>query len=81
MVAVRKDGTLPIRNQLHGGLVPYNDKTTMEKYHGWEFYRIEPSTADGHYAFFTNQLEKEFAVEIAHLWEDGTLHRIYHLDY
>lgn len=81
VVAVRKDGTLPIRNQLHGGLVPYNDKTTMEKYHGWEFYSIDPSTADGHYAFFTNQLEKEFAVEIAHLWEDGTLHRIYHLDY
>ena len=46
-----------------------------------DFYMIDPSTADVCYAVFTNQLEKEFAVEIAHLWNDGTLHRIYHLIY
>ena len=53
----------------------------MDKYPGWDFYMIDLSTADVCYAVFTNQLEKEFALEIAHLWNDGTLHRIYHLIY
>ena len=59
----------------------YNDKPLMDKYPGWDFYMIDPFTADVCYAVFTNQLEKEFALEIAHLWNDGTLHRIYHLIY
>jgi len=33
------------------------------------------------FAVFSNRLEKEFAVEIAHLDDDGKIHRIYHLIY
>ena len=80
VVAVRND-TLDQRNELRAGLVNYYEKSICDKYPGWEFYLLDSSTADGNYAVFTNQLEKEFAVEIAHLWEDGTLHRIYHLYY
>ncbi len=80
VVAVRND-TLDQRNELRAGLVNYYEKSICEKYPGWEFYLLDPSTADGNYAVFTNQLEKDFAVEIAHLWENGTLHRIYHLFY
>lgn len=68
-----------IENELCAGLMVYYDKPLMDKYPGWDFYMIDPSTADVCYAVFTNQLEKEFALEIAHLWNDGTLHRIYHL--
>lgn len=81
VIAVRKDGHGRIRNELQAGLISYDNQNVMNKYPGWEFYRFDFSTADGNYAVFTNQLEKEFAVEIAHLWEDGTLHRIYHLYY
>lgn len=81
VIAVRKDGNLLIRNELRAGLMDYYDKPIIDKYPGWQFYLIDPSTADGNYAVFTNQLEKEFVVEIAHLWEDGSLHRIYYLDY
>ena len=80
VIAVRND-TLDQRNELQAGLLNYYEKSICDKYPGWEFYLLDPSTADGNYAVFTNQLEKEFAVEIAHLWEDGTLHRIYHLFY
>ncbi len=79
VIAVRKDGTLPIRIQLHGGLSPYYDKIVNGKYPGWEFYKVD--FMKYHYVFITHNLEKEFAVEIAHMWEDGTLHRIYHLYY
>lgn len=81
IIAVRKDGYGHIENQLCAGLMAYYDKPLMDKYPGWDFYMINPSTADVCYAVFTNQLEKEFALEIAHLWNDGTLHRIYHLIY
>ena len=80
VIAVRND-TLDQRNELCAGLMNYYEKSICDKYPGWEFYLLDPSTADGNYAVFTNRLEKEFAVEIAHLWEDGTLHRIYHLYY
>ena len=79
VIAVRAD--CGMMNVLRAGLMNYYDKAIMEKYPGWEFYRMDPSTASGNYAVFTNELEKEFAVEIAHLWEDGSLHRIYHLYY
>ena len=79
IIAVRKDGDGHIENELRAGLMAYYDKPLMNKYPGWDFYMIDPSTADVCYAVFTNQLEKEFAVEIAHLWNDGTLHRIYQL--
>lgn len=81
VIAVRKDGYGHIENELRAGLMAYYDKPLMDKYPGWDFYMIDPSTADVCYAVFTNQLEKEFALEIAHLWNDGTLHRIYHLFY
>ena len=81
IIAVRKDGYGHIENELRAGLMAYYDKPLMNKYPGWDFYMIDPSTADVCYAVFTNQLEKEFALEIAHLWNDGTLHRIYHLIY
>ena len=80
VIAVRND-TLDQRNELCAGLLNYYEKSICDKYPGWEFYLLDPFTADGNYAVFTNQLENEFAVEIAHLWEDGTLHRIYHLCY
>lgn len=79
IIAVRKDGYGHIENELRAGLMVYYDKPLMDKYPGWDFYLIDSSTADVCYAVFTNQLEKEFAIEIAHLWNDGTLHRIYHL--
>lgn len=81
VIAVRDDCNCQRYNELQAGLTKYHNEAISMKYPGWEFYRIERSTADGNYAVFTNQLEKEFAVEIAHLWEDGTLHRIYRLDY
>lgn len=79
VIAFRAD--VCFENYLRAGLRPYDDKNLLNKYPGWKFYLIDRRTADGHYAVLTNQLEKEFAVEIAHLWEDGTLHRIYHLFY
>ena len=81
VVAVRDDCNCQRMNQLQAGLMPYYDRIVLQKYPGWEFYRIDSTTCDGNYAVFTNQLEKEFAVEVAHLWEDGSLHRIYHLFY
>ena len=81
VIAVRKDGYGHIENELCAGLMVYYDKPLMDKYPGWDFYMIDPATADVCYAVFTNQLEKEFALEIAHLWNDGTLHRIYYLIY
>ena len=77
VIAIRKDGSLPIRIHLHGGLKSYYDKTINEKYPDWIFLTVD--WMKWHYAFITHSLEKEFAIEIAHLWEDGTLHRIYHL--
>ena len=79
VIAIRKDGSLPISIQLHGGLMPFNDKKINDKYPGWVFLTVDWMKC--HYAYLTHFLEKEFAVEIAHLWEDGTLHRIYHLYY
>ena len=81
VIAVRDDCNCQEMYQLQAGLLKCDDKSAADKYPGWEFYMIDPSTADGHYAVFTNELEKEFAVEIAHLVEDGSLHRIYHLFY
>ena len=81
IIAVRKDGYGHIENELRAGLMAYYDKPLMNKYPCWNFYMIDPSTADVCYAVFTNQLENEFALEIAHLWNDGTLHRIYQLIY
>ena len=79
VIAIRKDGCLPISIQLHGGLKPFYKKNINDKYPGWIFISIDCMKC--HYAYITHYLEKEFAVEIAHLWEDGTLHRIYHLFY
>lgn len=80
VIAVRKDGDGHIvGNELVAGLMVYYDKYIMDKYPDWDFYLLNPSTADGSYAVFVNELEWEFAVEIAHLWDDGTLHRIYHI--
>lgn len=81
IVAVRDDCNCQKYYQLYAGLRPFFDKVIQDKYTEWAFFMIDPTIADGDYAVFTNQLEKEFAVEIAHLWEDGTLHRIYHLFY
>ena len=77
----RMDDVGPVKNELQAGLRPYSDPNLSQRYPGWEFYLIDRASADGQYAVFTNTLEKEFAVEIAHLWPDGTLHRIYHLYY
>lgn len=79
VIAIRKDGSLPISIQLHGGLKPFYEETIAAKYPGWVFLTVD--WMKYHYAFITHYLEKEFAIEIAHLWEDGTLHRIYHLFY
>ena len=79
VIAIRKDGSLPMSIQLHGGLKPFYEKTINDKYPGWIFLSVDWMKC--HYAYFTHNLEKEFAVEIAHLWDDGTLHRIYHLFY
>ena len=79
VIAIRKDGSLPISIQLHGGLKPFYEKTLNDKYPGWIFLSVD--WMKYHYAYLTHNLEKEFAIEIAHLWEDGTLHRIYHLYY
>lgn len=79
VIAIRKDGSLPISIQLHGGLAPFYEKTINDKYPGWVFLTVD--WMKWPYVFITHDLEKEFAVEIAHLWEDGTLHRIYHLYY
>lgn len=79
VIAIRKDGSLPISIQLHGGLMPFNDKKINDKYPGWVFLTVD--WMKYHYAYITHSLEKEFAVEIAHLWDDGTLHRIYHFCY
>ena len=76
VIAIRKDGSLPISIQLHGGLKPFHEKFINEKYPGWIFLTVDWMKC--HYAYITHDLEKEFAVEIAHLWEDGSLHRIYH---
>ena len=79
VIAIRKDGSLPISIQLLGGLKPFYEKTLNDKYPGWIFLSVD--WMKYHYAYLTHNLEKEFAIEIAHLWEDGTLHRIYHLYY
>ena len=79
VIAIRKDGSLPISIQLHGGLMPFNDKKINDKYPGWVFLTVDWMKC--HYAYITHSLEKEFAIEIAHLLEDGTLHRIYHFCY
>lgn len=81
IIGYRMDGVGPVKNELQAGLRPYSDPNLSQKYPGWVFYLIDRASADGQYAVFTNTLEKEFAVEIAHLWPDGTLHRIYHLYY
>lgn len=82
IIGVRKDGCWPVINTLKAGLEYYEDKLTDDIYGMWQFYRITPETADeGGFAVFTNELEKEFSVEIAHFTEDGILHRIYHLFY
>ena len=80
IIAFRFDG-LFVENDLRAGLREYDDESLVRKYPGWTFYLIDRTTADGEHAVFTNNLEKEFAVEIAHLWEDGTLHCIYYLHY
>lgn len=79
VIAIRKDGSLPISIQLHGGLKPFCEKNINDKYPGWIFLTVDWMKC--HYAYITHNLEKEFAVEIAHLWDDGTLHRIYHQFY
>lgn len=81
VIAVRKDGHGRIGNELQAGLFPYHEPDIASRYPDWEFYFMDFSSADVNYAVFTNELEKEFSVEIAHLWEDGTLHRIYYLYY
>lgn len=81
IIAFRKDG-LVIENEMRAGLKPYEDPNIYNKYPGWQFYLIDRATADReNHAVLTNHLEDEFAVEIAHLWKNGTLHRIYHLLY
>lgn len=68
--------------KLIAGLEPVTDDALQKMYPEWLFMRIIPSTVDNDdFAVFTNQLEKEFSVEIAHLGDDGKLHRIYLLDY
>lgn len=68
--------------KLMAGLEPVTDDALQKKYPEWLFMRINPSTVDNDgFAVFTNQLEKEFSVEIAHLGDDGKLHRIYLLNY
>ena len=79
VIGVRNDGSWLVRNTPEAGLDYYEDKQT-DKYGIWQFFRINTGTIDEEgFAVFTNDLEKEFSVEIAHLTEDGTLHRIYHL--
>ena len=81
VIGVRNDGSWLVRNTPEAGLDYYEDKQT-DKYGIWQFFRINTGTIDEEgFAVFTNDLEKEFSVEIAHLTEDGTLHRIYHLHY
>lgn len=81
IIGVRNDGYWPVRNTPRAGLNYYEDQQT-DKYRMWQFFRITPETTDEEgFAVFTNNLEKEFSVEIAHLTEDGTIHRIYHLFY
>ena len=68
--------------KLRAGLEPIIDMKLQEQYPEWLFLRINYSTADNEgFAVFTNQLEKEFSVEVAHLGTDGKLHRIYVLNY
>lgn len=68
--------------KLRAGLEPFIDVKLQEQYPDWLFLRINYSTADDEgFAVFTNQLEKEFSVEVAHLGTDGKLHRIYVLNY
>lgn len=68
--------------QLNAGLEPFTDAALQKKYPDWLFLKINFSTADADgFAVFTNELEKEFLVEVAHLGDDGKLHRIYILDY
>ena len=68
--------------QLNAGLEPFTDAALQKKYPDWLFLKINFSTADADgFAVFTNELEKEFLVEVAHLGDDGKLHRIYMLDY
>ena len=68
--------------KLRAGLEPVTDYALQKKYPEWLFLKITPSTVDNEgYAVFTNQLEKEFSVEVAHLGIDRKLHRIYVLNY
>ena len=68
--------------QLRAGLEPFSDAGLHEKYPEWLFLKINMANADSEgFAVFTNKLEKEYTVEIAHLGSDGKLHRIYLLNY
>lgn len=68
--------------EIISGLEPYTDSSLAVKYPDWLFMKIIPSRVDEEgFAVFANRLEKEFAVEIAHLDDDGALHRIYHVCY
>ena len=77
---------------LYLGRIDYNQKRVRrvidiwnkleKKYPDWLFLKINFSTADAvGFAVFTNELEKEFLVEVAHLGDDGKLHRVYILNY
>jgi len=64
--------------KLRAGLEPFTDANLQKKFSDWLFLRVDYKTVDADgYAVFTNQLEGEFSVEIAHLGNDGELHRIY----
>lgn len=68
--------------QLCAGLETFSDAVLQEKYPDWLFLKINFSTADADgFAVFANQLEKDFLVEVAHLGDDGKLHRVYILNY
>lgn len=68
--------------KLMAGLEPVTDSVLQKEYPEWLFMKINPSTADNDgFSVFTVQLEKEFTVEVAHLADDGKLHRIYCLNY
>lgn len=86
IIAVRGDASTygygrMMGNETKAGLIKYYDKYICNKYPDWDFYLIDKGNADGSYAVFVNELEGDFTIEIAHLWPDGTLHRIYHLAY
>ena len=77
VIAIRDDCNFHWGYEMKAGLVHYEDKSIMEKYPDWIFYQIDPLTANGNFAVFTWEQAKDFSFEVAHLWEDGTLHRVY----